>query len=756
MPMGRRRRKRPSSHTGKRNRHSKPTERSEPRRPTARTTDPTDASPKAARRISPRRLWLFRLIAVVVIPVLLLGATELVLRLVGYGFAPEAIAEFEMDGQVYAGQNNRFSWRFFPPHLAREPSPYVFPAAKTDQTCRIFVLGASAAMGVPEPTFCFGRMLREMLADRYPGVHFEVITTAMAAINSHAVLPIARDCARYHPDLFVVYLGNNEVTGPYGAGSVFAPLSGNLSLIRASIAVRGTRLGQLMGKTFGSLGKKSQTPRMWRGLEMFQNNQVRADDAGLQTVYKHYRSNLEDILAAGRNVDASVVLCTVGANLKDNPPFGSLHRPDLSEEKSKQWDAIYRQGVAHEGAGRYAEAIQEYLHAAEIDDTYADLQFRLGRCYWTMEQYDQAADRYAQARRQDTLRFRVDDRINKIVRDVAAQAGDGVFLADAVEAFGRESPHGVAGQELFYEHVHLNFSGNYLLARTVLDRVERALPERFKSKRSDKTEVLSEQACARRLAYTPWNRYKIADKVLNSFLKRPPFSDRLYHKALIEQLEGELATLRTAITPESIRQAAQQHLWALEQDPDDWVLHWKYGQLLVERLNNYGGAIEQFRWVCAHLPHAWLPYESLGRSLQMVGDMDGAVAQYEKVIELQPTNGRAHFYLGEVLQARGDVTGAEARYRSAVKWEPNCIPAYNNLARILAGKDKLNEAIEVCRRGLVFAPRSATLHGSLGTLLARTGQIQEAVRELQTALDIDPNSTPVRKSLELLLKARAR
>ena len=199
--------------------------------------------------------------AVVVIPLVLLGLFELTLRLAGYGFAPEAIVEFEIDGQPHAGQNSLFSWRFFPPHLAREPSPYVFGQAKDDRTCRIFVLGASAAMGVPEPTFCFGRILREMLADRYPEAKFEVITTAMAAINSHAVLPIAKNCAEYDPDLFVVYLGNNEVTGPYGAGSVFAPLSGNLSAIRAAIALKGTRLGQLMGNVLGSIGSGQEAPQ---------------------------------------------------------------------------------------------------------------------------------------------------------------------------------------------------------------------------------------------------------------------------------------------------------------------------------------------------------------------------------------------------------------------------------------------------------------------------------------------------------------
>jgi len=41
-------------------------------------------------------------------------------------------------------------------------------------------------------------------------------------------LEIAKDCAHHQADLFILYLGNNEVVGPYGAGTVFTPLSSNL------------------------------------------------------------------------------------------------------------------------------------------------------------------------------------------------------------------------------------------------------------------------------------------------------------------------------------------------------------------------------------------------------------------------------------------------------------------------------------------------------------------------------------------------
>ena len=192
------------------------------------------------------QLWLFRFIAAIFIPALFVLVFELGLRLTGYGFDAKAIIKCKVKGQKAYCENVKFCWLFFPPNIARGLNPFVISAQKLENTYRIFVFGASAAQGVPDSAYSFSRILEVMLSEQYPGVNFEVINTATTAINSHVVVKIAKDCAQYEPDLFIVYLGNNEVIGPYGAGTVFAPFSEHLSLIRFGIALRGTRLGQLL------------------------------------------------------------------------------------------------------------------------------------------------------------------------------------------------------------------------------------------------------------------------------------------------------------------------------------------------------------------------------------------------------------------------------------------------------------------------------------------------------------------------------
>ncbi len=43
----------------------------------------------------------------------------------------------------------------------------------------------------------------------------------------------------------------------------------------------------------------------------------------------------------------------------------------------------------------------------------------------------------------------------------------GAELVDAEQLLGKKSSNGITGNELVYEHVHLNSTGNYLLARAM-------------------------------------------------------------------------------------------------------------------------------------------------------------------------------------------------------------------------------------------------------------------------------------------------
>jgi len=484
------------------------------------------------------RLWLFRIIAITVIPALLLLLTELGLRIAGYGYPAGAIIKCQVKGEDAYCENAKFAWQFFPKIIAREFYPFTFAADKSDNTYRIFVLGASAAQGAPAGEYSFGRMVELMLRQKYPKINFEVITLAMPAINSHAVLKIAEDCARRQSDLFVVYLGNNEVVGPYGPGTIFAPISSNLSFIRIGIAFRATRFGQLLKNLFESAGTRKKSPLVWGGMEMFLEKQVRADSDELQAVYRHFRTNLEDIARIAQRSKIPVIFSSVGSNLKDSPPFASMHRADITENQKSKWDKLYQDGIASETADEYDKAVNLYLAAAKIDDTYADLQFRLGRCYWAMALYDKTRQSYIKARELDTLRFRADRYVNEIIRDVAANRQNyGIYFVDAAGALEANSPNGTPGRELFYEHVHLNFTGNYIVAKTLFEQIEKVLPAKIRLHKNKSAELLTEQQCKQYLVYTDWDRCRVGYILLNTLLKRPPYTNQINHNERIRIID---------------------------------------------------------------------------------------------------------------------------------------------------------------------------------------------------------------------------
>jgi len=356
----------------------------------------------------------------------------------------------------------QFGWRFFPRALARTPVPCLL-SAKPEGTVRIFVLGSSAAQGVPDPSFSVGRILEVLLRNRYPEVKFEVVNGAMTAINSHVAVEIARDCTAHQPDLFVVYMGNNEVIGPYGPGTVFQQWSPSRRLIRANVWLKSTRVGQLLDDALGWVRPHKGSPATWRGMEMFTGNQVSADDPRLPAVYDNFRQNLIDICDIARRAGAGVILSTVAVNLKDSPPFASQHRSDLSAEELTKWKSLYQTGVELEGKEEWQEAIAKYAAAGRIDDRFAELAFRRGRCFAALSRWKEARGQFVLACDLDGLRFRADSLINEAVRDVAAEQNTaGVRLVDAERSLAHSdlAVGGILGEGLFYEHVHFNFDGN--------------------------------------------------------------------------------------------------------------------------------------------------------------------------------------------------------------------------------------------------------------------------------------------------------
>ncbi|MGC9450536.1 MAG: tetratricopeptide repeat protein [Oceanipulchritudo sp.] len=582
--------------------------------------------------VSTFRRWLMGLATMVLIPALLLGVLELVLRAAGFGHRTGYYVAAELEGIEYRVPNPYFSHRFFPPALAREPYPQRIPAEKPEGTFRIFLFGESAAYGDPDPAYGVGRQLEVLLEERYPGTDFEVVCTAMTAINSHAILPIARECAGLDGDLWIVYMGNNEMVGAYGAGTVFSSRAPPLWLVRTMLGVKATRIGQLMEALVGGIQGKGGAPAEWDGINMFRRHLIHEDDPGRLTAYRNFQGNLEGILRAGKEAGVPVLLSTVGSNLRDCAPFASLYSEGLKAEPIREWKSHYREGTGLEERGAQGEALAAYREAAAIDAHHAELHFRMGRCWLSLGQADAARESFVRARDLDALAVRADTRINGIIREAAGKCdGAGVTLVDSVAALAAESADGFPGRDLFFEHVHFTLAGNYRLARILAAQVASRLPPGMVGK--DPGEWVDAETVHRALAVTLWDRHRLWHN-MEQRLSRAPHTDQLTNAGNIAWCTARAQAVIARIGKDTPAEDRRLYEEAIHERPDDILLRQRFAQYL-EAMGHREEAIRELQRVCELIPGLEWPHYQLGELYTRAGRHAEAAECYEQALAIR-------------------------------------------------------------------------------------------------------------------------
>ncbi len=583
---------------------------------------PVGAAPKPVRKT-----WRARVLALVFglfAAVAMVAVLEVMLRVFSYGH-PTAWLVRHSNGRGWT-VNDRFHKRFYPGWGAGNSRPFFVPDATASNTIRIFILGESAALGTPNPAFGFARMLGVMLRVEYPDAHFEILNAAMRGINSHVILPIAEDCARREPDLFIVYMGNNELVGLHGvaADSTFADR--HLAWSRTLDTLKGTRVGQL------ALSAKRK-PEGSQDMEFFHRNRCGADDSKREPAYQNFAANLGGICDAIRDARARALLLTVGSNLKDFPPLASLHKPGLSADALASWDAAYAAGATAEAAGRFDEALTSYDAAARIDDRFADLSYRLGRCHLALGQLEPARRHFVDARDRDALPFRADGRLNEIIRATAADRGkDGVTLLDIEKHLGQlASAESAPGERFFLDHVHYRLAGDYEVARALLPAVVAGLGGRLGKPRGGPP--LTVEACAAALGYNAWEEWQIDSAVLLQTSK-PPFLDQIDHRLRQLRTERELKDRAVAFAGADLQRAREISRAAVAKDPGDWQLRQNLGSMSL-LTGDYPEAVTHLQQVVATFPD-WIPSRMmLGSALLKAQRFPEATDQFKACLRVE-------------------------------------------------------------------------------------------------------------------------
>ncbi|MDQ8185788.1 tetratricopeptide repeat protein [Pelagicoccus sp. SDUM812002] len=681
-----------------------------------------------------RRVWFFKLTLVVLAPLVFFVGLELSLRLFGFGrdtrfFVPDE----ELGGSIYR-TNPRYTELFFPASFGLKPFNFRIDRKKSAGVKRVFLVGESAAMGVPEPGFGMAPQLEAILRNAYPDKAVEVYNLGITAINSHAILPIVEQAAGFDPDLFVFYIGNNEVVGPFGPGSAITEESPPLAFMRASLWLKGTRTGQLIERLIRVVASRSEANRDWGGMEMFTEETVPSEDPRLDRVYQDFAANLRDMLEVADVAGIPSVVSTVAVNHLDCAPFASV---------------------------------------GEVD---ADAHFQRGRSLWQAGEWEAAEKALRNALEFDALRFRADAEINDIVRR-ATNDFESATLVDAAESLFP------GGRELFFEHVHLTFEGNYAIAREL---AVSAGPVLYPG--SAAGPFLASEEVADKIGFTEVGR--LAQwQAMNALVNRPPFTgqstyteDRAFALKKIQALSAGISPTALAevsaivsagrdLNPKSAFLAFHEAKIAMQ------LSDYEKAQELVSEYERLAPRVAEVRVFQAYLyaqtnqpnkaeevlvstvesePFYSQSYQVLASLWIALGRLEKAQSMFSNWVAQMPDNRNVRLPYAQVLLASENELGAAAQWEAVLEIAPDDERALLPLLEHLFRGNRFEEALDRMLAAHSYNPMNFSNNDRLVQVYQQRGDVETTLKFMRDLLASGPVSAELRREYEELVDQQAR
>ncbi len=654
------------------------------------------------------------LAAWVLVPLLIPLCLEMGLRISGYGVPITPFVEAEADGEQFYLCNFRYAYDLFykPPDIKLPDKIIPISKNKPENTYRIFVFGSSAAEGHPLQ-LSFSNMLQLMLMERFPGIRFEVFNLANSGLNSSAMHTLAKIYTVTKPDAYLIYMGNNEVNGPYSVGPYKCPSSYisipqyllSSRLIRCHQSLRHLRLAQLFDQLVHTPNPTKETQT---SLELMGPNAPQ-----LPRVWRNFESNLQYMFQAAESVGAKVYISTLGANMRDWPPDTDIVWEAIPQEQKVVFESLQDAGMKLEEAGQWLEAFNKYCEAESINDTCPHLFFRQASCCWAVGDYDQARGLYEKALEMDAfipVRAKRDFN-NTIRRAVERYAGTNVILVEGQAYLENASEHKVPGRESFIDACHFSYQGNYILAQAFYDQITGNLPDWVKAHEVANDELpdiktilgvfgLDENIPEQVLEYTIKQREKLGDKAIHA-------------RAELEHVRSQLSVGDFTAPSELLQNI-------IDSETEDLFLAQKY---------------------LAHLtgpPEAW---------------SEESRAIVERLAQRYPLDYQVQTYYIQVLSRLHEAEKAVSVYRRLLPIYPEEVSLYLNLAPLLLGSQAFEEYEELLKQARRYRLNPQVYECLLGDFLCQKGDAGAITCYINALASDSPVSQHAMKGLGACLHA---
>ena len=402
----------------------------------------------------------------VFVTIAFLGCIEIALRVLNRTLSNPFTTVIAADSVSWYQVNRNYLRKYFPANISLLPElkPSLLKTRKEAKLLRIICLGESSMFGTPYQMTCtIPAILRKQLTHLFPGYEFEVLNLGASAINSNVIVDLSKQVIAYEPDLVLLYMGHNDFYGPDGIGASFFQ-NHFPSTIQWVYQLRDFRIVRLIEELLPISSSNAHLDAESNLMkQVSQGNRVPLHSPMSDRIFKLFEHNLRAIIRIFHDRGIPLIVGDVTSNL-DFPPFLSDSIPGV--ESMGQFEAEVKTKFSH---GSYRSLEEQLLGCLHRDSTNALINYWLGKVYLVQRKFEPAKFYLLCARDHDLLKFRAPSVINSIIHRVGEEHHVPVVSIDSL--FAACSSSGIPGSDLFWEHLHPNPFGYYLIANAFLQKI---------------------------------------------------------------------------------------------------------------------------------------------------------------------------------------------------------------------------------------------------------------------------------------------
>ena len=392
--------------------------------------------------------------------------------------------------------------------------PDAFLIEKPEDEFRIFCIGGSTVQGRPfSIETAFSKWMELNLNATDSSKRWRVVNCGGVSYASYRLVPIVDEVLNYQPDLIVLYTGHNE----FLEDRTYEPIKGtpewvargheHLSKFKTYSFLRSCVTQPATTETANTLPADVEARLDFKnGLELYTR-----DDTWKKNVSKHFELNLRRMVSSVQSAGVPLIVCNPACDLRTSPPFKSENSSTLSSDElarfkklqatfaSETSDSESQQESGKRSTRSLAADIETLTAMTEIDNRHAMTHYELATALLAGGDHEQAAHHFLRAKEEDICPLRATEPIYESIARVVADRK--LNFADTRSAMEDRAPNRIPGRESLIDHVHPTIHGHQLIAKLLVDEMDRI---GLLTARDENSKTVVEQSYASHLESLPF------------------------------------------------------------------------------------------------------------------------------------------------------------------------------------------------------------------------------------------------------------